>query len=133
MTGQEFLDALVTAGAEPFDLSEWDQCEHCGMIRGGHTIDCETPAFELYEAFLTGIAACIRARLVARAMDGRDVRVVAADSEFEASRWLGGWCIMRWRNGQGEDVATIAGPTTDTAAEVVDALLRIAAEWAGER
>ncbi len=86
-------------------------------------------ALAIYEAFLTGIASCIRARLVARAMEGREVRIAAGDADFAAWRFGGEWQVIRWIRGNGECVEFIHGAPEDTAAEVVDTLLRLAAEW----
>ena len=86
-------------------------------------------ALAIYEAFLTGIASCIRARLVARAMDGRDLRVSAGGVDLAAWRLMNEWQVICWIRGVGEEVARVPGEPTDTAVEVVDTLLRLAAEW----
>jgi hypothetical protein len=89
----------------------------------------------LYESFLSVIASCVRARLVARAMDGRTMLAGVGDAVFEAvlvyegHRYLRRWEIARWREGRSEIVAVIKGTPEDTAAEVVDTVLRLAAEW----
>lgn len=75
------------------------------------------------------IAACVRARLVARAMDGHAVRVSVSTAEFEASHWADHWQFLRWVRGVGEEIAQVQGHRLDTAAKVVDTLLRLAAEW----
>ncbi len=80
-------------------------------------------------AFGEVIASCIRARLVARAMDGRDLRVSAGVADFAAWRFKDEWQVLRWIRGNGEDVTYVIGSREDTAAEVVDTLLRLAAEW----
>ena len=86
-------------------------------------------ALEALRAFGEAIATVARARLVARAMEGRNVRVSVGDVAFVADRWPDGWYVMRTFVGRYEDVATIHGTPEDTAAEVVDTLLRLAAEW----
>lgn len=85
---------------------------------------------EALRAFGEVIAACARSRLVARAMDGHDVRVrVSGGVEFAAWRVGCEWQVIRWIRGAGEDVAYVQGRSEDTAAEVVDTVLRLVAEW----
>ncbi len=80
-------------------------------------------------AFGEAIATIARARLVARAMDGREVRASAGIAAFTAWRTGDEWQVIRWIRGDGEAVAYIRGRSEDTAAEVVDTLLRLVAEW----
>jgi hypothetical protein len=86
-------------------------------------------ALALYEAFLTGIASCVRARLVSRAMEGRDLRVSVGGVAFVTDRMPYFCDIVRLHGDRPEVLATIHGTPEDTAAEVVDTLLRLAAEW----
>ncbi len=127
-------------------------CE-CGAFIGNMAFECaecskkraarETLA--IYEAFLTGIASCIRARLVSRAMDAVHGHTIIALHEPEsgpmyrvaATYWrdIGGWSVsVDRRESEGalvtsRDRRAICGTPEDTAAEVVDTLLRLAAEW----
>jgi hypothetical protein len=80
-------------------------------------------------AFGEAIATVARARLVARAMEGLDVTVSVDGADFRANWWFGSWCIARYVGGIFEEIASPWGTPEDTAAEVVDTLLRLAAEW----
>ena len=89
-------------------------------------------ALEALRAFGEAIATVARARLVARAMDSREVLVRVTGVEFVATRWPGEWEIeRRWREREREHVAVVATipGSSAIAAEVVDTLLRLAAEW----
>ncbi len=97
-----------------------------------HAVPDESAALDalaLYESFLSAIASCIRARLVARAMDGGDVAVDTDDAVFGTDRGPGHWSVMRWCKSRAEVLAIIHGTPADTAVEVVDTVLRLASEW----
>jgi hypothetical protein len=142
MTGQEFLDAIAAAGGDFFDLSEFDQCPHCGMIRGGHTLDCDAYELEALRAFGEAIATVARSAVMRDAAHGHWIIALHEPESgpmyrVAATYWrdIGGWSVsVDRRESEGalvtsRDRRAICGTPEDTAAEVVDTLLRLAAEW----
>jgi hypothetical protein len=132
-----------------FDLSEprWQQCPYCGMIDGDHTSDdCAALAYDALHAFGEVIATVARAALIRDAALGHTIawnhepqQDGAVMTRVRATYWRdeGGWsvCTVEWDNAFAVtlDRVAIMGTPENTAALVVETVLREAERWSEAR
>lgn len=132
-----------------FDLSEpqWQQCPYCGMIDGDHTSDdCVALAYDALHAFGEVIATVARAALIRDAALGRSIAWLyepqqdgAVMARVSATYWRdeGGWSVCTVERGNTFAVTlnrvAIVGEPEDTAALVVETVLREAERWSEAR